>query len=130
MQYRKLTPNLIVRDVEASIAFYRDVLGFQPGMTVPEQPPYVFGSVNFGEVEIFFNQQQAAVEEYRLFADKPVGGTLTLFLEIEGIDELLTKVEKHGAKIVMPLEKKFYGTREFALLDPDGWVITFSEREK
>lgn len=27
----------------------------------------------------------------------------------------------------MPLETKFYGMREFAIADPDGFVITFAE---
>ena len=31
--------------------------------------------------------------------------------------------------IVMPLEKKWYGLTEFACVDPDGYVITFAERE-
>src|ERR1700691_1960846 len=43
MKFKKLTPNLIVRNVEASLNFYRTVLGFQPGFTVPDQPPSVFG---------------------------------------------------------------------------------------
>ena len=45
MNLKKLTPNLIVTNVEASLDFYCDVLGFQLGGTVPEAPPYVFGSV-------------------------------------------------------------------------------------
>jgi uncharacterized glyoxalase superfamily protein PhnB len=28
----------------------------------------------------------------------------------------------------MPIETKFYGMREFAIVDPDGYVITFAER--
>ena len=31
-------------------------------------------------------------------------------------------------RVVMPFEKKWYGTTEFAFTDPDGWVITFAER--
>ena len=58
MKFQKLTPNLVVRDVAASMEFYRSVLGFQPAITVPEQPPYVFGSVTSGSVEIFFNDQK------------------------------------------------------------------------
>src|ERR1017187_7329719 len=38
MKFQKLTPNLVVRDVAASMEFYRSVLGFQPAITVPEQP--------------------------------------------------------------------------------------------
>ena len=51
MKFQKLTPNLVVRDVAASMEFYRSVLGFQTAITVPEQPPYVFGSVTAGGVE-------------------------------------------------------------------------------
>ena len=40
--FKKLTPNLLVANVERSLAFYCDVLGFNRGMTVPEQPPFVF----------------------------------------------------------------------------------------
>jgi catechol 2,3-dioxygenase-like lactoylglutathione lyase family enzyme len=32
----KLTPNLIVADVERAVAFYRDVLGFSVQTTVPD----------------------------------------------------------------------------------------------
>ena len=64
MKFKKLTPNLIVRNVEASLNFYRTVLGFQPGFTVPDQPPYVFGSVTSDAVEIFFNDHKAVAEEY------------------------------------------------------------------
>jgi uncharacterized glyoxalase superfamily protein PhnB len=28
----------------------------------------------------------------------------------------------------MPLVTQFYGTREFAIEDPDGYVITFAQR--
>jgi len=44
MKFQKLTPNLVVRDVAASMEFYRSVLGFQPAIKVPDEPPYVFGS--------------------------------------------------------------------------------------
>ena len=49
--YSKLTPNLLVADVQRSLTFYVDVLGFSSGMTVPDEPPYVFGSVVSGNVE-------------------------------------------------------------------------------
>jgi uncharacterized glyoxalase superfamily protein PhnB len=131
MKYTKLTPNLVVRDVQAALHFYQSVLGFQPGMTVPDAAPYVFGSVTNGSgVEIFFNDQKAVGEDYPPLAKDPLGGTLTLFLECEGIEEVLKAVEKAGAKIVMPLKTQFYGMREFAFQDPEGWVVTLAERTK
>ena len=50
-----------------------------------------------------------------------------MFIEVEGVDALHDRL-KPAVKIVMPLETKFYGMREFAIEDPDGYVITFAER--
>jgi uncharacterized glyoxalase superfamily protein PhnB len=128
MKFNKLTPNLVVRDVAASMDFYKSVLGFQSAITVPEQTPYVFGSVTNGAVEIFFNDQKAVAEDYPPLGAKPIGGALTLFIEVEGIEEILAKVKASKAKVVMPLKTQFYGMREFAFEDPEGWIITIAER--
>ena len=127
----KLTPNLIVDSVERSLAFYESVLGFSRGFTVPEASPFVFGSVVSGAIEIFFNEKNAAVKEYPKFAAAPIGLTGTMFIEMMGgpgdIDALHDRL-KPQVKIVMPLVTQFYGMREFAIADPDGYVITFAER--
>jgi uncharacterized glyoxalase superfamily protein PhnB len=130
MKFQKLTPNLVVRDVAASMEFYRTVLGFQPAITVPEQPPFVFGSVTSGGVEIFFNDQKVVAEDYPALGTRPIGGSLTLFIEVEGIEEVLAAVQKSPARITMPLKEQFYGMREFAFEDPEGWIITVAERIK
>jgi catechol 2,3-dioxygenase-like lactoylglutathione lyase family enzyme len=36
MKFSDVTPNLVVLDVERSLVFYRDVLGFSLITTVPE----------------------------------------------------------------------------------------------
>ncbi len=61
----KLTPNLVVSDVGRSLAFYRDVLGFEVQTTVPEASPFVFAIVVRGGVEIFLNASSAALEDTR-----------------------------------------------------------------
>jgi catechol 2,3-dioxygenase-like lactoylglutathione lyase family enzyme len=124
----KLTPNLVVSNVEQSIAFYRDVLGFSVTQTVPDQPPFVFAAVQAGPVEIFLNAPEAVYAEYPELEERPaIGGTLTLFIEVAPIAAMY-ELLKDRVKIVMPLEKKWYGVTEFAFADPDGWVITFAER--
>ena len=130
MKFQKLTPDLVVRDVAASMEFYRSVLGFQPAMHVPDEPPYIFGSVTAGGVEIFFNNQKVVAEDYPALGSRPIGGSLTLFAELEGIEEVLAAVQKSGAKITMPLKEQFYGMREFAFEDPEGWIITIAKRIK
>ena len=125
--YSKLTPNLVVANVERSLAFYVDTLGFTRGMTVPDAAPFVFGSVTSGAVEIFFNDAAAATKEYPAFASRPIGATATMFIEMQGVDALHDRL-KMSVKIVMPLVTQFYGLREFAIEDPDGYIITFAER--
>lgn len=66
---KKLSPNLIVSDVDRSMAFYRDVLGFSVAQTVPDSAPYVFAIVTSGDVQIFLNAPGPAVEEYPALKD-------------------------------------------------------------
>ncbi len=126
-QITKLTPNLIVSDVDRSLAFYRDVLGFTVQMSVPDAPPLVFAGLSCGPVEIFLNAAEAAYEEYPAFRNQQLGGSLTLFMEVTEIEEAYGRLAPQ-VRVIMPLEKKWYGMTEFAFLDPDGFVITFAQR--
>ena len=125
---KKLTPNLIVSNVERSIAFYRDVLEFAVTATVPDDGPYVFASIQSGSIEIFLNAPEPAISEYPAFKGRPIGGTLTLFIEVSAIRKMHEAL-KGRVKIVMPLERKWYGVTEFAFEDPDGYLITIADRE-
>jgi lactoylglutathione lyase len=123
----KLTPNLLVENVERSLAFYIDVLGFARGMTVPDASPFVFAQVTNGSVEIFFNDAKGAVEEYPTLGGRSLGMTGTLFIEVRGIHALHDRL-KDRVPIVMPFVTQWYGMMEFAIADPDGYVITFAQR--
>ena len=125
--FKKLTPNLLIASVEQSLAFYVDTLGFERGMTVPEQSPFVFASVTSGPIEIFVNDRATAVKEYPAFDGKPLGATGTLFIEVEGIEALYERL-KPLVTVVMPFITQWYGMKEFAIADPDGYVITFAQR--
>lgn len=125
-ELKKLTPNLVVSNVDRSVAFYRDLLGFTLGATVPDASPYVFAIVQSGGVEIFLNAPGPAIAEYPAFDGRPIGGTLTLYIEVHGIKALYETLRPR-VPIVSPLEKKFYGVTEFVIQDPDGYLITFGE---
>jgi catechol 2,3-dioxygenase-like lactoylglutathione lyase family enzyme len=125
-ELKKLTPNLVVSNVERSLAFYRDVLGFALVTTVPDASPFAFAIVQSGGVEIFLNAPEPAIAEYPAFRDRPIGGTLTLYIEVQGIKQLYETLGSR-VQIVTSLEKKFYGVTEFVIADPDGYLITFGE---
>jgi catechol 2,3-dioxygenase-like lactoylglutathione lyase family enzyme len=122
--FKRLTPNLIVADVERSLAFYTNVLGFTRGMTVPEQAPFMFGSVVSGGVEIFFNEKHIATKEFPMLAAQPIGASGTMYLEVEaGTIERLHEQLKPAVPIVMPFVTQWYGVKEFVIADPDGYLV-------
>ena len=128
-ELKSLTPNLIVSDVERSVRFYRGVLGFTLGPTVPDAAPYVFAIVQSGPVRIFLNAPGPAIEEYPAFRDRPIGGTLTLFIDVADVKSAYAELQGK-VSVVMPLAHKWYGVTEFAFEDPDGSLITFAEQDR
>ena len=112
----KLTPNLVVSNVERAVHFYCDVLGFSCAMTVPDEPPYAFSAVRSGGVEIFLNSAESAGSEYPAFRGKAIGGTLTMFIDVADVRSVYDAL-KTQVKIVMPIEKKWYGVRDYVCGD-------------
>ena len=133
MKFTDVTPNLVVSDIDRSLAFYRDVLGFSVFATVPEAAPFVFAWMQRDGVNVFLNTVGSVKDEHPELAARTLGGTATLYLMIEadspaeGIDELFDLV-KSKARVIMPMKDQFYGMREFGIEDPDGYVIFAAQR--
>jgi uncharacterized glyoxalase superfamily protein PhnB len=125
--FSSVIPNLIVRDIELSRAFYHDVLGFTVKQTVPDQEPFVFVWLERDGVPVFLNAVHGVQEDFPDAASRQPGGTATLFFTVSEVDALHDRVAPR-ATVVMPLKTQFYGMREFAVTDPDGHILTFAER--
>lgn len=133
MKFANVTPNLIVADIDRSIAFYRDVLGFSIQATVPEKAPFVFAWMQRDGISVFLNTLGSVKDDHPGLAARPIGGTNTMYMAIEadaaetGVDELFGTVSPL-ARVMMPLTTQFYGMREFGIEDPDGYVIFLGQR--
>ena len=133
MKFTDVTPNLIVSDIDRSLAFYRDVLGFSVVTSVPGAAPFVFVWMQRDEVNVFLNTVGSVKDTLPDLAARKVGGTNTLFMMIdaaspaEGIDALFELV-RSKARVIMPTKDQFYGMREFGIEDPDGYVIFVAQR--
>ena len=53
-----------------------------------------------------------------------------MYIKLQGIDGLAAKVEEAGVKLAIPMHTEFYGMKEFAVHDPDGYLIIFAEPVK
>ena len=118
MKITRLEPRLHVADVQASIVFYRDVLGFTVTVTFPEESPS-FAMLESGEVGI----QLGGIE-----ATKPhaVPSNCTFYFHVKDALGWHQRL-KDRVSIEWGPEVYFYQRREFAFRDPDGHLIIFSE---
>lgn len=117
---KTIIPILLVRDVSASAAWYRERLGFAVDF-LHGLPPF-YGSVSRDGVCLhlrFVHQPVfallAAREKSLLCASIEVGNVQGLFEEMSG----------RGAEFAQTLAKQAWGGTDFHVRDPDGNVISF-----
>ena len=93
MVFTKLTPNLMVEDVNSTIEFYKDVLGFELLLSIPEEGTFDFALMKSGNVEIMFQARESLAKDFPPeFKNKKAYEVLTLYIDMEHIEELLKKM--------------------------------------
>ena len=129
MKLNSLTPNLMVNDVEQTIEYYTDILGFTVLMTVPETGKLDWAMVKRNDVVIMFQTKKSLSSELpRLAGEKP-GGGLTFYIKVDRISELHEELFNNEVEIISDIESTFYNTIEFSIIDVNGYVLTFSEEQ-
>ncbi|MEA3441408.1 MAG: VOC family protein [Chloroflexota bacterium] len=123
---KKMTPNLMVEDVNRTIEFYSDVLGFELLVTVPEKGQFNWAMMKLDDVELMFQARSSLGGDLPVLADAPIGGSLTFYTEVTGLKELYEQC-KDQVEIVQEWHTTFYGTQEFAFRDCNGYIIAYSE---
>lgn len=126
MNVRRITPVLLVQEIEPLIPFWVDGLGFTRAVEVPDGDKIAFVSFQKGSVEVMY-QTYASVEKDAppsMGAEAPKGPTY-LYIEVDNLDAVLAAM-KH-ARLVMPMRTAFYGMKEFAVQDPGGHFVTFAQ---
>jgi uncharacterized glyoxalase superfamily protein PhnB len=130
MGLQSLTPNLMVNDVEETIEYYTDVLGFTLLMTVPETGKLDWAMVKRNDVVIMFQSSKSLKEGVpRLAGEKP-GGGLTFYIKVDRVSEIHEELFNNEAEIISDLESTFYDTIEFSVADLNGYILTFSEDQE
>lgn len=106
-------PILNVRSLQASLAYFRDSLGFTVDWQHGE--PADFGSVSRGHGVFFLCEgcQGTPGAWAMAFTDR--------------LDVLHAEFARNGARIRMPPRKMPWGLREMHVSDPDGNVIRFAQ---
>ncbi len=121
-----LTPNIMVKDVNATLNYYTSILDFKIVDTNPETGVFEWGYVQSGNVGFMFQEEKSLKAEYPEFQNINPGGALTFYIRVNHITQLYNNI-KDKTTVIKPMNTTFYGTYEFAIKDLNGHILTFSE---
>jgi catechol 2,3-dioxygenase-like lactoylglutathione lyase family enzyme len=117
-----ISPSFIVTDVERTIAFYRDKLGFETRFRQPEQNPF-FAIIGRDGAQIFIKSERDIVPLPNSRRHPHL--RLDSFVYVPDPDALAAEFADHGVAFSVPLKDTSDGLRGFEICDPDGYVLFF-----
>jgi catechol 2,3-dioxygenase-like lactoylglutathione lyase family enzyme len=133
MTHAKLVPELLCSNLEKTLHFYVELVGFTIQYDRPEDR---FAYLSMDGVEIMVEEAPETSEDPRVWwtakAVHPYGRGINLQIEVADIDLLLLKFQNAGWPLFRPIEEKWYrlsaqevGNRQFLVQDPDGYLLRF-----
>ena len=125
-----LVPELDVSDLDASLAFYESICGFGVRYArLAERLAYLEREA----AGLMLQEADGPGRRFRTAAlEHPFGRGVNLQVEIDDVDVVYERCERHGSDIVVPMEERSYatdrgeeGSRQFVVGDPDGYLLRF-----
>ncbi len=120
-----VSPNIPVRDVEVSLRFYRDVLGFQPEVGNAD---YGYVLMRRGPLLIALGQTDDAD------ALAATANNIQAQIWVEDLEGYWAEIKPRlhdlpEGRSRAPFDQP-YGTREFHIKDPDGFLMLFTQIDR
>ncbi len=126
----RITPNLMVENVEETLKFYKDILGcFDIIATDPAEKPYDWAMMQCEETQIMFQSRESLSRAVPAFKGAKIGGTFVIYIEVENLDRHYNLI-KDKINLIMKLHQTDYGIDEFIIEDCNGYTIVFAQLQK
>jgi len=124
----KITAVLIVEEIEKSLPFWVDRMGFAKTVDVPEGDNLGFVILSRDGAELMMQTLASIRKDEPKFAPDGIctKGTV-LFIEVDDFAGVRKRLE--GYPIVMPERVTFYGMREIGVSEPNGHTVIFAAKE-
>jgi len=117
-----VSPVLLVADLQRSLAFYGDGLGFQ--CETHGDPPD-FAVVKRDDAILLLAH---AADSERLVPHWHIVEKMwNAYIRVENVDALYAEVQGRGTEIDYSIYDAPHGFREFGVTDPDGYDIAFGQ---
>jgi lactoylglutathione lyase len=119
---RTLSVSLTVKDLQKSMAWYRDVLGFTIDRRLEREGKLRGVALKAGDVQLSINQDDGGRGWDRV---KGEGFSLRITTD-QSIDEIAKRIRELGGTLDSEPADMPWGARIFRLRDPDGFKLTIS----
>jgi uncharacterized glyoxalase superfamily protein PhnB len=119
---RALSASLTVNDIQASLAWYRDVFGFTVDRNFEREGKLMAVSLKAGDVRILLTQDDGSKGRDRVKGE----GFSQQITTDQNVDELGSQIKALGGKLESEPETSRFGARAFRFRDPDGFKFTIS----
>jgi len=119
---RSLSASLTVKDLHASLAWYRNVLGFTLDQKHEREGVLRAVSLKAGSVRILLGQDDGAKG-----LDRAKGEGFSLMITTaQDIDEIARRIEERGGILDTQPTATPWGGRLFRIVDPDGFKLAIA----
>ena len=120
------SPSFTVNDLEKSLAWYRDVLGFAVEETWKDDGKVVGVSLRAGGVSFMIGQ-----DDWKKGRDRKQGEGFRMYCMTEAnVDDLAKRIEAKGGRLDQGPTDEPWGVRDITLTDPDGFKITIAAAKR
>jgi len=121
----KLTPVLLVPEIEPCLRFWVERLGFEKTVEVPEGEKLGFVILQKGGVELMYQSYASAEKDAPPALQKLSKGPTYLYVEVADLEQVVAALQ--GTEVVMPVRTTFYGAKEIGVKEPAGHVVIFAQ---
>lgn len=120
LRLRRILPSFTATDLQRSIAFYRDVLGFVIGEEWREDGVLMGCEIHAGAATFMLGQ-----DDFAKGRDRQKGiGTRVWCHTAQDLDRLAAEITARGG-VLDQEPRDMWGDRVFMITDPDGFKLTF-----
>ena len=129
MEFNSLVPELLVANLENSLKFYVDNLGFKTEFQREEDK---FAYLSFGKSQIMINQDNGHWETGEM--NYPRGRGVNFQIECDDVADIQRIAINNNFTIFRTQKEEWYrvgnieeGVKEILIQDPDGYLLRFQQ---
>ncbi|MCU1307556.1 MAG: hypothetical protein JWN45_2251 [Acidobacteriaceae bacterium] len=126
LKVQKITALLFAEEIEPSVNFWVERLGFTQAIEVPDGNKLAFAALQKDTVELMYQSFKSADDDLGSTVQSVRRGPTFLYVDVENLDELISAMD--GVEVTMPVRTTFYGSKEIGVKEPAGHLVIFAQQ--